>query len=269
MRLKYSFRCALLGVCALAAAACQAPAPPPAAPAAPASALSDDGHGEGYEFRIRYPELAPEWAPLEQALRSYAAQRKQDLIARRDAGDDRAGAPAVLDLEFNVARRTEDFVSVLAQGSVHVGNGNEPLAASFVLHPASHALLALGDLFVDGDKGLATLSAETARQLEGRYEAALSQTGYNRSLEPALEKMRAGVEHGTAPVAANFAVWLVDGIDTKAIGLTLIFPQAQLGMATGGEQQVEVPAKVFYDLLKPEYKDAFSVDVKELANGVR
>jgi len=269
MRLQIFFRWALVGACALGATACQSPAPPPAAPAASANALSDDGHGEGYEFRIRYPELAPEWAPLEQALRAFAAQRKQDLIAGRDAGDDRAGAPAVLDLEFNVARRTEDFVSALAQGSVHVGNRNEPLASSFVLHPASHTLLTLGDLFADADKALTALSAETARQLEGRYEAALRQTGDSRSLEPALAKMRAGVERGTQPTATNFAVWLVDGIDSKAIGLTLIFPQAQLGMTTGGEQQVEVPAKVFYDLLKPEYRDAFSVDVQELANGVR
>ena len=268
MRLPFSFRWTLLGACVFGVAACQAPTSPPATPEAPASALTEDGHGEGYEFRIRYPELAPEWAPLDRALRAYAAQRKQDLLARRDAGDERAGAPAVLDLEFNVARRTEDFVSVLAQGSVHVGNRNEPLAASFVLHPGSNALLALGDLFADPAKALAALSAETTRQLEGRYEAALGQTGDSKSLAPALEKMRAGVEHGTAPAAENFAVWLVDGIDSKAIGLTLIFPQAQLDMTTGGEQQVEVPAKVFYDLLKPAYQDAFSVDVKELANGV-
>jgi hypothetical protein len=32
---------------------------------------------------------------------------------------------------------------------------------------------------------------------------------------------------------------------------------------------VEVPAKVFYDLLKPEYRDAFSVDVEEIKRSPR
>jgi hypothetical protein len=256
----------------LTAAACQAPPPPaPAAPAvSSATPLNDDGRGDGYEFRIRYPELAPEWAPLDRALHAFAAQRKQDLAARDNGDNGSTGAaPAVLDLEFNVARRTEDFVSALAQGSVHIGNGSEPIAASFVLHTGSATLLPIRDLFGDADKALAAISAECARQLEGRYEAALRQTGDDKTVEPALAKMRAGVAHGTEPTAENFAVWLVDGIDSKAIGLTVIFPQAQLGMTSGGEQQVEVPAKVFYDLLKPAYRDAFSVDVKELENGVR
>jgi len=175
----------------------------------------------------------------------------------------------VLDLEFNVARRTDDFVSVLAQGSVHTGSGGEPLAASFVLHTGDNRLLAIGDLFVDPAAALNKLSDECGRQLQGRYEASLRQSVDARGLTAALKATQMGVEHGTAPTAQNFSVFLVDGIDTKAIGLTLFFSQAQLGVSSGGEQQVEVPAKVFYDLLKPEYRDAFSVDLKEIAPGVR
>jgi hypothetical protein len=117
---------------------------------------------------------------------------------------------------------------------------------------------------------LQALSDECRRQLQGRYEASLRQiTGDSKALESLLKSMQAGVEHGTQANAANFAVFLIDGIDSKAIGLTLIFPQSQLAAVSGGEQQVEVPAKVFYDLLKPDYRDAFSVDTEELKRGVR
>lgn len=264
---------------ALLLAACNnTPAPPPAGAMPPDAAmtqgagLAEDGRGDGYEYHIRYPELAPEWNALGKALRAFAGQRIQQLLAAVSAASERGpnAAPAILDLEFNVARRTEDFVSVLAQGSLREDGKADPLAAAFVLHADDKRLLSVGDLFSDSGAALHALSIECARQLEGRYEAGLRQTiDDGKSLAASLKAMQDSVAHGTAPLAENFAVFLVDGIDSKAIGLTLIFPQAQLGMTSGGEQQVEVPAKVFYELLKPEYRGAFSVDVIEIAPGVR
>jgi len=268
-----AIRCAAAALVVALLGACSSPAPPTSSAAASTSvpaALTDDGHGDGYEYRIRYPDLTPEWEPLARALRDYAAARKKDLLDGVVAGERAANdAPAVLDLEFDVARRTEDFVSVLAQGSVHAGNGGTPLAASFVLHPGDNRLIAVGDLFDDSAAALKALSQECARQLQGRFEASLRQTADSKTLAPALAAMQAGVERGTAAQAENFRVFLVDGIDSKAIGLTLIFAQAQLGMTSGGEQQVEVPAKVFYTLLKAEYRDAFAVDLKEVPADVR
>jgi len=274
-----TFRLPLLpSLLAVLVAACNAPTPP-AAPASAAAAamsqgggLAEDGRGDGYEYHVRYPELSPEWPALGKAMRAYAGQRIQQLLSDLPATGERdANAAAlVLDLEFNVARRTEAFVSVLAQGSLRGAAQVEPLAAAFVLQVDGARLLAITDLFADPDAALRALSKECARQLQGRYESSLRQnTGDSKTLAAALKSMQDGVTRGTAPAAPNFAVWLVDGIDSKAIGLTLIFAQAQLGMTSGGEQQVEVPAKVFYELLKPEYREAFSVDVKELASGSR
>jgi hypothetical protein len=86
-----------------------------------------------------------------------------------------------------------------------------------------------------------------------------------------IQSMRRWIEKGTAPDAANFAVFLVDGLDTRAIGVTVIFPPYQVAPYADGPQQVEVPAKVFYDLLKPEYKNAFAIDTEanKPAQGVR
>ena len=261
---------ALTSVFALFVSACNAPAPPAAAGdpvISQDSGHAEDGRGDGYEYHVRYPELSPDWTTLTKALRAYAATRIQQLLDSVPAPAERdSNAPnAVLDLEFNVARRTEAFVSVLAQGNLRAGGTAGPLAAAFVLYAGDNRLLSIGDLFGDRAAALQALSKESARQLEGRYEAGLRQNGGDgKAVAAAIKSMQDGVAHGTAPDAANFAVFLVDGIDSKAIGLTLIFAQAQLGMTSGGEQQVEVPAKVFYELLKPELRGAFAVDLNEI-----
>jgi hypothetical protein len=236
------------------------------------SALAEEGRGEGYEFHIRYPELPPEWSALNQALHSYAAQRKRAFLDALAPPAERAASTplAVLDLEFDIARRTEDFVSVLARETMHSGIDAAPTIASFVMHTPDGKLLSIVDLFTTPDAALQALSDECRRQLEGRYEASLRQnTGAGNALAPLLKSMQEGVEHGTLANATNFAVFFIDGIDSKAIGLTLIFPQTQLAASSGGEQQVEVPAKVFYNLLEPDYRDAFAIDTAELKPGVR
>jgi hypothetical protein len=270
------FRPRLGAPCLLALLACAcnpgAPVDPEGAHApqsntANSSALAEEGRGQGYEYHIRYPDLPAQWQVLNQALRNYAAQRKQQFLgATASAAERAADTPlAALDLEFDIARRTEDFISVVARETAHSGADAAPAIASFVLHPADGKLLSIVDLFTTPATALQALSDESRRQLEGRYEANLRQSAGNESiLAPLLKSMQAGVERGTQADAAEFTVFLIDGIDSKAIGLTLIFPQAQLAATSGGEQQVEVPAKIFYDLLKPEYRDAFSVDTDEL-----
>jgi hypothetical protein len=251
----------LLPVCI---AACNAPTPGTPAgqeDVSSVSPLAEDGRGEGYEFHIRYPDVPAEWTALNQALHAYALKRKEQFRATLAPAAERAGEPpAALDLEFNVARRTQDFVSVLARESVHSKGAQTSTVtvASFALHFGDDKLLSIVDLFKTPDSALQALSDESRRQLLGRYEASLRQNINDATtLAQGLKRMQAGVEHGTAPDAANFAVFLIDGIDSKAIGLTLIFAPAQLDAASEGEQQVEVPAKVFDDLLKPEYRDAF------------
>jgi hypothetical protein len=279
----FRLRVLLPGLLALSTTACNTPttgssapvsadARPAHADVATASALAEEGRGESYEFHIRYPELPPEWNALNQALHSYAAQRKQAFLdALPPAAERAANTPlAALDLEFDIARRTEDFVSVLARETMHSGTDTAPAIGSFVLHTTDGKLLSIVDLFTTPDAALQALSDECRRQLEGRYEAGLRQNaGDGNTLAPMLKSMQDGVEHGTAAAAANFAVFFIDGIDSKAIGLTLIFPQTQLAASSGGEQQVEVPAKVFYNLLKPAYRDAFAIDTAELKPGVR
>jgi hypothetical protein len=235
----------------------------------------DAGKGKGYAFQIVYPALAPGWKPLDAAIRQFATARKKDFLDASNAPDRVAGTDYTLDLNFTVARRTVDFVSVTASGSSFIGGAHGmPIVSSFNLDLSNGKLTALSDLFTDAQAGLKALSAECRRQLEGRYEARLRENP--GAMTPAqhtsdIQSMKKWIEKGTAPDAANFAVFLIDGLDTRAIGVTVIFPPYQVASYADGPQQVEVPAMVFYDLLKPEYKDAFAIDTEanKPAQGVR
>ncbi len=236
------------------------------------AASEDSGHGKGYEFRIRYPALQPAWAPLVAAMRDFAAPLKRDLLDSAPTAS-ATGRHYDLTLDFSIARHTEAFVSALADGDIDTGGAHPaPIVASFNLHPADGKLLSIMELFTNADAGLEALSAEARRQLEGRYEAKVRDNP--SAMTPAqqasdIQSMRRWIEQGTEPKAENFRVFLVDGLDTKAIGLTLIFPPYQVAAYADGKQQIEVPAKVFYDLLKPEYRDAFAIDTEALQRGVR
>ena len=236
------------------------------AAAAEAQPETDAGKGSGYTFQIVYPILAPEWRALDAPIRQFAAAQKKDFIGASTAPDRISGPDYSLDLTFAVARRTADFVSVMASGSSFVGGTHGmPIVTSFNLDLADGKLKTLSDLFADAQAGLQALSAECRRQLEGRYEARMREDAGAMTMAQRasdIESMKRWVEKGTAPTPANFGTFLIDGLEARAIGVTVIFPPYQVASYADGPQQVEVPAKVFYDLLKPEYKDAFAIDTE-------
>ena len=224
----------------------------------------DVGHGEGYSYRIRYPELDPRWQALHDALHAYADTQKKDFLAAQGGERSENAGEYQLDITFTVARRTDAFISVLVAGSSFTGGAHpNPLTASFVAHTADNRLVAISDLFADTDAALKILSDEARAQLQGRFEAQLrEQLGEGEALAPALKDMREWVARGTEPKAENFAVFLVDGLESKAIGLTLVFAPYQVAPYVDGAPQVEVPARLFHAVLKPEYVGAFHWDTE-------
>jgi hypothetical protein len=253
----------LLTGCNQAPVPSAAPAPVGSTRTQESTPNEDTGAGNGYTYHVRYPQLASEWSALADVLRTYAADRKKDFLDARLADETTNAPPWNLDLEFNIARRTSDFVSILANGSSYTGGVHPaPLIASFNLRTGDGKLIGLADLFADSGAALAALSEEARRQLEGRYETRLRESIPDQAQTSALKEMRERVERGTEATPENFAVFLVDGLETKAIGLTLVFPPYQVAAYADGTQQVEVPAKVFYPLLKPEYRDAFQIDAQ-------
>ncbi len=229
----------------------------------------DVGRGAGYSYKIRYPELDAQWQALHDALHAYAETQKKDFLAAQGGERSPNTGDYQLDITFTVARRTDDFTSVLVAGSSFTGGAHpSPLTASFVAHNAANRLVAIGDLFTDENAALKILSDEARAQLQGRFEAQLrEQLGDGDTLTKSLVDMRAWVERGTEPKPENFAVYLVDGLESKAIGLTLVFPPYQVAPYVDGAPQVEVPARLFHAALKPEYVAAFHWDTEAEKNG--
>lgn len=266
MSLRRTTLCCFIATAALVAGCDRSPpfspAPTGDAQTQQASTGVDAGHGNGYAYHIRYPQPAVDSRALADALRIYAAAAKKDFLDASGADSAANSPPHKLDLEFTVARRTSDFVGVLARGSMDTGGAHPmPLLASFNLHTGDDKVIALTDLFADADAALKALSEEARRQLEGRADATLRDTAEDKRADE-LKRMHEWIERGTGANAENFRVFLVDGIDAKAIGLTLLFPPYQVAPYSDGAQQIEVPAKVFYALLKPEYRDAFIIDTE-------
>jgi len=267
-----------LPTCLAAFALCACgPAPSPqAAPPAPTAAVPDArveeaGKVEAIKAEVQYPELAPELAPLLKAMHAYTDEAMADLkqiVADAPPRADNAAHP-VLNLDFSLRTQTRDFTSAVGSGDSDFGGAHpKPLLATFTEHLPSGKLIAIGDLFTDNTAALKALSAEARRRLEADFDARLVQQ------IPDL-KTRAGqikashewIEKGTEPAAENFENFLVDGVDGKAIGLTLMFPAYQVASYAEGPQQVAVPAKVFYAQLKPEYRDAFAIDKEDMQAG--
>lgn len=235
--------------------------------AAQTNQIVDSDKGDDYQYTVRYPRLRPEWSPLQAAMHAFAAATRRDTL---NTGADSAGKdkPAhALDIDFEIARHTSDFVSVLASGSAYTGGAHGmPIQASFNLYLDDGKLVNLSDLFNDADAALKAISEECRRQLDARFESQLRETSSrmtDKQLASNIQSMRQWVEKGTQPRPGNFDVFLVDGLDSKAIGLTVIFPPYQVASYADGAQQVEVPARVFYDLLKTKYQDAFAIDLNQ------
>ncbi len=246
-----------------------------AAVTAETGGIVSSGKGAGFAWTINFPALRPQWQALDTAIHDYADASKRELLQASAADDRGKDIDYTLDMTFSIARRTADFVSVTATGSSFTGGAHGmPIVASFNLDLSGNKLVTLSDLFSDPAPAFKALSDECRRQLEGRYAAKMHDDP--GAMTPAqlaadAQSTKKWVEEGTAPTPANFAVFLIDGLDTRAIGVTVIFPPYQVASYADGPQQVEVPAKVFYDLLKPEYKDAFAIDTqaRQLGAGVR
>jgi hypothetical protein len=232
------------------------------APGAPGTDRHDITQRDDVEAQVHYPALRAELAPLEQAMHVYADAQKAEIIAQMKKvvpAAERKEKPGRLDLDFTVATQTQDFVSALAVGEGEFGGAHPlPLRATFTQHLPSAKIVALTDLFGDADAAIKIFSTEAIRRFEADFEAKLrSQNLPDKQLTEQIKAMHDMVEQGAAPKAENFPAYLVDGVDGKAIGITLVFPAAQIAPYVDGPQQIEVPVKLFYDAIKPEYRNAF------------
>ena len=229
--------------------------PTPTTTTAPANVPVDErseaGSGDKFRYDIRYPVLAPEFAPLAQALRTYAQRQKSEFMTSVndiDKAGEAAGYPWEMHLTFDLRSQGADFVSVLGEGESFTGGAHgNPLLASFTLSRLDHRVIALPDLFGEPDQALAALSTYARQTLTQRQRDRGGDASW--------------IADGTAPKAENYAVFLIDTEGNgKASGISVLFPSYQVASYAEGPQQVDIPASVFAGRLKVEFRKAFVAD---------
>ena len=215
----------------------------------------DRGGSDECRYRIRYPALAPEFATLDSALRTYAATCKRDFLNACAAAPPQSENAMgwELDLSFDVRSVTRDFVSILGEGSQFTGGAHgNPMLASFTYSRRGKRVLGLLDLFSDPPTALALLSSASRVAL---LAPAAAKAGGSAKI-PVEQQHR--IHDGTEPKVENFTTFLIEaGPGDKAQGLSLLFPTYQIAPYADGPQHVSLPAQAFVAQLKAEYRGAF------------
>ncbi|MDQ2972265.1 MAG: DUF3298 and DUF4163 domain-containing protein [Pseudomonadota bacterium] len=238
----------------------------PAAVQAGAALPGAHASTQRYKIDISYPTLTEREAPLASALRQTGGNAIQEFL---QSLPDPKQFPEFADrqlqllIDFKIASRTNDFVSVREQGMSDTGGAHPlPIDASFVYDARSQRVIALEDLFADpsaarkrlAEFAHATLTKKMMTQAPKRNE------GSPQAIQEWKANAQQMIDDGTKPTADNFSNFVVDVTDNAldpSPGLTLIFPPYQVAAYVYGTQTIEVPAHVFVQCLKPPYRKAF------------
>ncbi len=259
-----------------AAGAVAPPAARPAAPdagAAPATAATASGEHAAtrrYKIDIGYPALRADEAPLLATLHKIAAAAKRDFM---QALPDPKQFPEFADrqmqllIDFGIAARTRDFVSVRETGMQDTGGAHPvPIDSTIVYDTHAHRSITLDDLFADADGARKTLADYARNELTRKIlaQAPKPDEGSPQAIREWKANAQKMIIDGTQPVEQNFANFIVRGGDSpgeSSPGLTLIFPPYQVAPYVYGTQTVDVPSEVFAKYLKAQYRNDFGIAV--------
>ena len=255
-----------------AATAAQASASTPIIAAAPASAGTaalpgDHASTAHFKIAITLPTLPAAAAPLSNALRATADNAKRDFLK---ALPDPAQLPELanrqfeLRLDFRIAANTQAFTSVRETGMQDTGGAHPlPIEAGFVFDRKAGTLVRLDDLFTDPDaarKALANFAHDTLLK-KFMAEAPKPGEGSPEALREWKINMVQMLNDGTQPTSLNYSMFVVRAATDNGApspGITLIFPPYQVAAYVYGTQTVDVPASVFAQRLKPQYRGDFA-----------
>lgn len=220
-----------------------------------------------YKIDIGYPPLSAEEAPLAATLHKVAALAKQEFLQALPDPDrfpEFADRQMRLLIDFRIAARTPDFISVRETGMQDTGGAHPiPVDSTIVYAARAHHTVPLDDLFINADAARKALSDYARAELTKKIMAQAPKPGEGSPEAIAEWKTNAQkmIDDGTQPTTQNFANFIVraGGNATQASpGLTLIFPPYQVAAYVYGTQTVDVPAAVFAKELKLQYRDAFT-----------
>ena len=237
--------------------------------AVPVAASTSGEHADTkrYKIDIEYPALSADEAPLGSMLHKIAATAKQEFM---QSLPDPKQSPEFADrqmqllIDFKIAARTRDFISVRETGMQDTGGAHPiPIDSAVVYDARAHRTVTLDDLFSDADAARKALADYARTELTNKIMAQAPRPGEGspEAIREWKTNARKMIDDGTQPTEQNFANFIVRAgakPDDASPGLTLIFPPYQVAAYVYGTQTVDVPLAVFAKQLKPQYRDAFA-----------
>ncbi|MER3546984.1 MAG: hypothetical protein C4338_05005, partial [Rhodanobacteraceae bacterium] len=223
-----------------------------------------------YQIDITYPALTPDQAPLAAMLRKIAATAKQDFMqALPDPkrSPEFVGRPLQLLIDFKIAARNNDFISVRETGLQDTGGAHPiPIDSTVVYDAQVHLTVTLDDLFANPDAAHRQLSDYARAELMKKImvQAPKPSEGSPAVIREWKINAQKMIDDGTQPSEQNFANFIVCATDNPmqpSPGLVLIFPPYQVAAYVYGTQTVFVPAAVFAQYLKPQYQNTFGMPI--------
>ncbi|MFS8137048.1 MAG: PdaC/SigV domain-containing protein [Thermomonas sp.] len=213
-----------------------------------------------YIVGISFPQSAAKQPALAQALKTYAATARGDLMkAVAGLEGHKPTAPYDLSLQFTGLVDTPDILAVAADGSSYTGGAHGiPLVARFVWLPKTQKMLTAQALFTSANAW--QVISDAARE---QLSTTLSQRLDADDVEGAerAQQLQNGsrmIDDGTAPKAENFAQFEpVMDVSGRIRALRFVFPPYQVGPYVDGTRSVDIPARVLLPIMAPDYKTLF------------
>lgn len=213
-----------------------------------------------YIVGISFPQSASKYPGLAQALKTYAAAARGELMqAVAGLNGQKPTAPYDLSLQFTGLVDTPDVVAVAADGSSYTGGAHgNPLVARFVWLPKTQQMLKAQALFTSANAW--QVISDSARE---QLSTALSQRLDADGLEGAdraqqLQSSSRMIDDGTVPKAENFEQFEpVMDVSGRIRALRFVFPPYQVGPYVDGTRTVDIPARVLLPVMAPVYKSLF------------
>lgn len=217
-----------------------------------------------YKIDIDFPNLGNDAQPLQQAIHQQADTARLGFLASLPDFDNTPGfenRQLFLLINFKTASKTARFISVHGNGGQAMGGAHPlPVEMTWVYDRKSHQVITLSDLFAKPDAALQALSGYARQILNARAQASQPDSPETtpQARRQRLANLGQMITAGTQPTTANFSAFvIIAGEHDKARGIQLIFSPYQVGPYAAGTQTVNVPASLFVQFLKPQYRRAF------------
>lgn len=233
----------------------------PAEADAPASDSESNERSEStdrYEYRVRWSEALAEDPGVEAAVRGLADHQLQEFV--QGAGAATGAQRWTLELEFMPCAGTSNLRCIAGDGSIYSGGAHPlPIVERLLYSTSQSRPLHPDQLFTDSgvDAALRAIS-NYSRELLLTQRIAQATASGSAADAAARASMRDEIKSGAEPSAANYRLAEpVVGASGRINALKFVFAPYQVASYAEGTLVAEVPASVFAQWLRPEYRDEF------------